>query len=105
MDCSCSVEWIEKTTPAECINAQNTYGRVHLHDTQALEMLLRRMSVLRGPLNRATSNRRSSSKGLHLVETTSVQLARYPGDGHGYVRHRDTPKSAQDSDEIDRKVQ
>lgn len=94
-----------ENTPAECINAQNEYVHVHLHGTQAMEMLLRCMSALRSSLNRATSNRRSSTKGLHLVETTSVQLARYPGDGHGYVRHRDTPKNAQDSDEIDRKVQ
>ena len=44
------------------------------------------------------------SSGLGLVNTTSVQLARYPGDGRGYVRHRDTPKSAQDSEEAERKV-
>ncbi|CAM9191310.1 unnamed protein product, partial [Ascophyllum nodosum] len=73
---------------------------------QAMEMLLCRLSALRGPLNRASGGdgRRLSSAGLHLVETTSVQLARYPGGGKGYVRHRDTPKSAQDSEEADRKV-
>lgn len=38
------------------------------------------------------------------MDTTSVQLARYPGDGRGYVRHRDTPESAQDGEKAERKV-
>lgn len=72
---------------------------------QALEELLRRLSALKGPLNGEQGGGcRPSSAGLHLVDTTSVQLARYPGDGQGYVRHRDTPKSAEDSEEDDRKV-
>lgn len=33
-----------------------------------------------------------------------MQLARYPGDGRGYVRHRDTPGSALESEEAERKV-
>lgn len=70
---------------------------------QGLENLLRRLSALKGPLNDSDRGQQASV-GLGLVNTTSVQLARYPGDGRGYVRHRDTPESAQDSEEAERKV-
>lgn len=70
---------------------------------QSLEALLQRLSALREPLNRSYGGG-DGTPGLGLVETTSVQLARYPGDGRGYVRHRDTPRSARDSEEPDRKV-
>lgn len=70
-----------------------------------MENLLRCLSALKGPLNNSSgSGQQSSAAGLGLVKTTSVQLARYPGDGRGYVRHRDTPESAQDSEEAERKV-
>lgn len=73
---------------------------------QGLENLLMRLSALRGPLNDDCGVPTTSSPaGLGLVKNpTSVQLARYPGDGRGYVRHRDTPQSAQDSEEAERKV-
>lgn len=73
--------------------------------TQGLDNLLGRLSALKGPLNASSRNGPSSSVGLGLVNTTSVQLARYPGDGRGYVRHRDTPESTQGSEEAERKVQ
>ncbi|CAN0426140.1 unnamed protein product, partial [Ectocarpus sp. 12 AP-2014] len=73
---------------------------------EGLENLLMRLSALRGPLNDGCGlPTTSSAAGLGLVkDTTSVQLARYPGDGRGYVRHRDTPRSAQDSEEAERKI-
>lgn len=72
---------------------------------QALEDLLVRMTDLKGALNGGGGGDDGAlSSGLGLVNTTSVQLARYPGDGSGYVRHRDTPKTAQDSEETERKV-
>ncbi|CBJ30213.1 [Skp1-protein]-hydroxyproline N-acetylglucosaminyltransferase, family GT60 [Ectocarpus siliculosus] len=73
---------------------------------EGLENLLMRLSALRGPLNDGCGlPTTSSAPGLGLVkDTTSVQLARYPGDGRGYVRHRDTPRSAQDSEEAERKI-
>ncbi|CAN0235917.1 unnamed protein product, partial [Ectocarpus fasciculatus] len=73
---------------------------------EGLENLLMRLSALRGPLNDGCGGPTTSSPaGLGLVKnTTSVQLARYPGDGRGYVRHRDTPRSAQDSEEAERKI-
>lgn len=70
---------------------------------QGLEDLLRCLTALKGPLNSSGSGQQASV-GLGLGNTTSVQLARYPGDGRGYVRHRDTPESAQDSEEAERKV-
>ena len=72
---------------------------------QALEDLLVRMTDLNGALNDGVRGDDSvPCSGLDLVNTTSVQLARYPGDGRGYVRHRDTPKTAQDNEEAERKV-
>ncbi|CAM9544677.1 unnamed protein product [Pylaiella littoralis] len=72
---------------------------------EGLENLLGHLSVLKGPLNDSSgSGPRSCSVGLGLVNTTSVQLASYPGDGRGYVRHRDTPESAQGSEEAERKI-
>lgn len=68
---------------------------------QALEVLLQRLSALKDPLNLMHG---PPSVGLGLENTMSAQLARYAGDGRGYVRHRDTPKSAGDSLEAERKV-
>lgn len=68
---------------------------------QALEVLLQRLSALKDPLNLMHG---PPSVGLGLENTMSAQLARYAGDGRGYVRHRDTPKSAGDSEEAERKV-
>lgn len=82
---------------------KNLLARVRMC-TQGLENLLQSMSALKGPLNSCGGSGQQASVGLGLVNTTSVQLARYPGDGRGYVRHRDTPESAQDSEEAERKV-
>ncbi|CAM9405116.1 unnamed protein product, partial [Laminaria digitata] len=72
---------------------------------EALEDLLVCMTDLKSLLNGGVGGDDSGpSSGLGLVNTTSVQLARYPGDGRGYVRHRDTPKTAQDSEEAERKI-
>lgn len=86
-----------------CIHMHHMHNHMH---TQGLENLLGHLSALKGPLNDSSgSGPRSCSVGLGLVNTTSVQLASYPGDGRGYVRHRDTPESAQGSGEAERKVQ
>eukprot|EP00752_Nemacystus_decipiens_P002980 g2766.t2 len=70
---------------------------------EGLENLLRRLSALKDPLNDSGSGRQGLV-GLGLVNITSVQLARYPGDGTGYVRHRDTPENTQGSEEAERKI-
>lgn len=71
--------------------------------TQGLEGLLQCLHALKNPLN-SRGGGQQTSMGLGLGNKTSAQLARYPGDGRGYVRHRDTPESAQDSEEAERKV-
>ncbi|CAM9305152.1 unnamed protein product [Choristocarpus tenellus] len=69
---------------------------------EVLETLLQRMSAVGSSLRGMGVHGRSS--GLRLTGTTSVQLAYYPGDGRGYVRHLDTPKSARESEEANRKA-
>lgn len=75
---------------------------------QGLANLLRCLLDLKDPLNNVSGDSSASpggrDLGLGLVDTASVQLARYPGDGRGYVRHRDTPGSALESEEAERKV-
>lgn len=72
---------------------------------KALKKLLRCLNALKSPLNGGGGGgNQPSVAGLGLMRTTSVQLARYHGDGRGYVRHRDTPKDAENSDEAERKV-
>lgn len=78
-------------------------------ETQAIESLLQRLFALRQALNDGArgccKNITGPCGGLDLTDTTmSAQLARYPGDGRGYVRHRDTPVSAKRGEDVDRKV-